>query len=409
MAYFPRYITNRIYDALKDTPVVLIQGPRQCGKTTLAKMVGPNFTYYSFDDPEILFFAKHDPKGFVSQLSEYCILDEVQRVPELFSLIKKTIDEERKPGKYILTGSANILLLPQLSDSLTGRMEIIRLYPLAQCEIERAGPNFMAALFDGFLKCTYENKGGDITERVLTGGFPEPISRGVPNRQQRWIKNYLEGLILRDLKDINNIQHLKEIPALISILAESSSQLLNYSNIAQMLKISRPTVTLYTTYLENIFLTETLRPWSSNSFKRIVKTPKIHMIDSGLAAFLIGLKQSNLINNMHRFGHILESFVFTEILKHISWLLEDVHLYFFRDDHKNEVDLVLSNGDDLYGIEVKASSTVNVKDFKGLSMLRKITGTHFKWGFVFYRGNHIIRFEDNMMAVPIPMLWQKFL
>lgn len=408
--YFPRLIRTRLLEALDDTPAVLIHGPRQSGKTTLTQRVGEerDYVYVTFDDANILAAATEDPVGFVDRLPKRVILDEVQRVPELFTALKREIDRDRLAGRFLLTGSANVLLAPQLSDSLAGRMEILRLYPLAQCEIEQVQPGFLYELFaDTFQPSTSQRLGDELVQRVLTGGYPEPHRRAAGRRRREWYRNYIETITQRDIRDLSRLRRLDAIPRLLQMVAGQSAHLFNVSELAGPFQLTRPTIREYVGLLEKIFLVDVLPPWHSNRLKRLIKTPKLHLGDTGLAGAVLGIDVPQLIENRALFGQMLETFVYNELKRQASWQENELTFFHYRDKDQYEVDLVIEQvGGKVAGVEVKAASTVREKDFRGLKRLRQATGRAFSTGVVLYDGDSVLPFGDRLVAVPISALWE---
>ncbi len=406
---YPRFSKKRLIEALGDTPAVLLHGPRQCGKTTLARQVGDEagFEYFSFDDANLLTAAKADPMGFVADLPGKTVLDEIQRAPELFAPLKALIDKDRKPGRVLLTGSANVLLAPKLSDSLAGRMEIIRLHPLARCEIGGTDPKFLDRLFSGRFKLEKHMRlGPKLAELVVAGGYPAALSRQEPRRRREWYRNYLEALVQRDARDLARINSLEVLPKLLGVAAGQTARLMNISDLSAPFQLSRPTIREYATLLERLFLIEALPPWHSNRLNRLIKTPKLHMGDSGLAAALLGADAQALTQDRTLLGQLLETFVFQELRRQASWHEEAFAFHHFRDKDQDEVDVVIEKGAGaLAGVEVKASSTVTSKDFRGLRKLRSGAGKRFAAGVVLYDGETTVRFEEALFAVPISALW----
>ena len=406
---FPRYIRPRLLEALADTPAVLIHGPRQCGKTTLAQLIGEElgYRYFTFDDAAVLAAAREDPVGFVARLPERSVLDEVQRAPALFASLKRAIDQERKAGRFILTGSANVLLVPQLSDSLAGRMEIVRLYPLAQCELAGKEPTFLDELLAGTLKLSHDGRlGAALAERLLKGGSPEPQRRPTWRRRRDWYREYVETIVQRDIRELARISRLQAIPRLLKLAAGQSARLLNVSDLASPFQLSRPTIRDYLGLLEQIFLIDFLPPWHSNRIKRLVKTPKLHLGDTGLAGALLGLDVAQLNEDRGLLGQLLETFVYGELKRQASWHKTDLGFYHFRDKDGYEVDLVIQqDGRRFAGIEVKAASTVTERDFRGLRRFRDVVGKGFHAGVVLYDGEHVLPFGEGMHAVPLSALW----
>lgn len=408
---YSRYSEANLREALQDTPVVLIHGSRQCGKTTLAQWVGKDlgYRYVSFDDDNQLQAAKADPMGFIQNLPEKVILDEIQRTPELFLAIKASVDKNRIPGRFLLTGSANVLLLPQLADSLAGRMEIIQLRPLAQCEIAGQLPDFLSQLFAADFGAA-QNQGGyvqlgdSLPELICAGGYPAALTRSSTKRRNTWYRDYITTIIQRDVQDIANIRNLDILPKLLSLAASQTARLFVASELATPFSLSRPTIREYLTLLEQLFLIEQLQPWHSNRLSRLIKTPKLHLTDTGLASALLGINSQTLWEDKPLLGQLLETFVVQELRKQAAWHDKDLDFYHFRNKDKVEVDLIIEQGRQLAGIEVKASATVRTADFKGLNKLKAACGKQFASGVVFYDGESILPFGDRLFAVPISVL-----
>ena len=411
MSNFPRFGKPKLEEALRDTPIVLVHGPRQCGKTTLAKEVGDahGYAYYSFDDRNLLEAAQSDPVGFVSDLPPRVILDEVQRVPEIFASLKDAVDRNRIPGRAILTGSSNVLLVPRLSDSLAGRMEVRRLHPLAQCEMAGSPSDFLDRLFSGSFRLKHLRRlGPELAERVATGGFPPAVARAGAARRREWYRNYVDSLVQRDVRDLSRVDSLDALPRLLQAAAGQTSRILNVSELSAPFQLSRPTIRTYLTLLERVFLVDVLPPWHNNRLSRLIKTPKIHMGDSGLAAALLGADAPALQKDRPLLGQLLETMVVQELRRLASWHPEHHDFHHFRDKEGNEVDVVLERGAHaLAGVEVKASSTVTSADFKGMRMLKEGAGKRFQAGVVLYDGDKVLRFEENMFAVPLTALWEE--
>jgi predicted AAA+ superfamily ATPase len=407
---YPRYAEPRLSEALADSPAVLIHGPRQCGKTTLARMVGEplGYTYVTFDDDVARGAAEADPVGFVADLPARAILDEVQRVPGLFAALKTTVDRKREPGRFMLTGSANVLLLPKLADSLAGRMQILRLHPLAQCELARRAPGFLDALFEGGFKTRRaERLSSQLAERIVAGGYPAALVRPAGRRRTAWYRDYLDALIQRDVRDLARISSLDTLPRLLALAAAQTARLLNVTDLAAPFQLSRPTISDYVTLLERIFLLETLPPWHSNRLSRLVKTPKLHLGDSGLACALLGVDAAALAADRPLLGQLLETFVFQELRRQASWHEEPLAFFHYRDKDAAEVDIIIERGARaLAGVEIKAAATVTPADFRGLRKLKQAAGKRFASGVVLYDGEVSASFGDRMHAVPLRALWE---
>lgn len=404
---YPRYLLPRLREALADTPALLVHGPRQCGKTTLARMLGKRYAYYTFDDRDLLAAAKRDPVGFVERLPARVILDEVQHAPELFAELKQAIDWQRQPGRFVLTGSANVLLLPRLSDSLAGRMEILPLYPLAQSELARKPPGFLDQVFSGKLAGYHaERLGKELAVRIVAGGFPEPLQRATAARRRAWYDNYVGTLIQRDIRELSHIQHGDIIPKLLRLLANHTGQLLNISELAKAFQLSRHTIDGYVALLRQVFLVDFLSPWFSNRNKRLVKTSKIHMLDTGLACALMQLNQAQIEQQPAVFGQVLESFVYGELRKQASWRSESLEFHYYRDKDQYEVDMVLEDSSGRFvGIEVKAAASIAESDFRGLRRFQRQIGKRFSAGVVLYDGRQVLSFGEGLFAAPVSVLW----
>ena len=407
---YPRLAATRLREALADSPVVLVHGPRQSGKTTLARVVAEpmGYSYFTFDDDVLRASVEADPAGFVADLPQRAILDEVQRVPSLFTAIKSAVDRDRTAGRFILTGSANVLLVPKLSDSLAGRMEILRLHPLAQSELERRTSHFLDLLFDAAFKTTTSKRlKSELPSRIAAGGYPAALARPSARRQAAWYRDYVEALVERDVRDLARISALDAMPRLLSLAASQTARLLNVSEIAAPFEVSRPTIRDYVTLLERVFLLETVPPWHSNRISRMVKTPKMHLGDTGLACALLGVDAEALMDDRQLFGQMLETFVFQELRREAGARDEPLHFFHFRDKDGVEVDVVIERGARaLAGIEVKASATVTAADFRGLRKLKEATGKRFAAGVVLYDGEVSASFGDRFFAVPIRALWE---
>jgi predicted AAA+ superfamily ATPase len=404
---YERFVERRAEEALSDTPVVLIVGPRRAGKTTLVRKMGEaGRTYISLDDQTTLDAARSDPVGFIRGLDQ-AIIDEIQRAPDLLLAIKKTVDEDYRPGRFLLTGSANVLTLPRVADSLAGRMETIQMLPLARAEVTGQKPRFLERLFDGKLQGVQGAiVGDDLVKLVLIGGFPEAISRDSERRRQDWSRSYLTSVLTRDLRDIADIEKLTELPKFFRLLAEHSGQLVNYSQFGGSINVSHKTGQRYVALLEQVFLVATLQPWYTNALKRIAKTPKLHFLDSGLLATTRGLSFERLKASRGEFGALLESFVFSEVLKLMTG--SDLRLtpYHFRDQQMHEVDIVLERDDGMIvGIEVKAAATVKSGDFAGLRTLAEACKDRFAFGVVLYDSADLVPFGNKLAAAPLSSLW----
>jgi uncharacterized protein len=403
----PRLARTGLETSLKDTPVVLIQGPRQSGKTSLARIVAEplGYGYATFDDENLVRSVRQDPIGFVSNLPPTMVLDEIQRVPEIFTAIKIVVDRDRKPGRFLLTGSADVLLLPKLAESLAGRIEVIRLHPLAQTELHEKFSTFLTQLFNADFKIsTYKRLGPALSEVMVNGGFPAALAR--PHARRRaWYQAYIQTLVQRDVRNLARISALDSIPRLLQMAANQTARLFNVSELASPFQLSLPTVRDYLTLLERVFLIDLLPSWHLHPTKRLIKAPKLHISDTGIAAALLGMNADRLNSNRALLGQMLETFVFQELRRQASAHSEPIAFYHFRNRDDHEVDIVLENGLSVAGVEVKASATVRNEDFRGLRKLQEIAGQHFVCGVVIYDGETTLSFGPRLFAVPISCLW----
>ena len=409
MSLYPRYATTALTAALQDTPVVCLLGPRQVGKTTLVREHLPDQRYLSLDDPNLFTAAKVDPLGFVRGLPERVTIDEVQRVPELFPIIKLSVDENRDSGRFLLTGSANLRLLPQVQESLAGRMEIVRLHPLSELEKQHGERSLLRYLVEGALEPRIIDSGriiDGLAKAVCGGGYPEPNTR---SRQgaRRWFQNYVESIIQRDVRDIAEVYKEEELLKLVSLLAHRTANLLNISNIAKVLGIDRDTTVRYLTILERLFLVRRLPAWHRNRAKRLIKSPKIHVVDSGLAAHALRLTESDWDSHGSEFGGLLESFVVQQLICQADWFDDGLTFSHYRDKEQLEVDLVIERGREVWGVEVKRAASFNASDGVGLAKLAEQAGSQFKGGVLLYSGTNCLPLSTaGCFAVPTDWLWR---
>ena len=362
-AHYPRFIETRLAASVADTPATLIHGPRQCGKSTLVQKFAAkhDYRYVTSDHNDQVEAAIDDPIGYVDRLGSRAVLDEVQRVPHLFTTLKAAIDSDRTPGRYILTGSANVLMVPTLADSLAGRMSMLRMFPITQAEINRAA---------------------------------------------EFLRDHIDTQIQRDVRTLAQVRSLKTTPALLRQVAAHTAQLANVSRLASNVGIKRETADEHLALLEHVFVIDRLPAWSRSEAKRAAKTPKLHVADTGMGAALLDLDADDLYADRAYFGHLLESLVLAELRAQASWADLKTSFHHFRDSNDNEVDIVLERGPrKVVGVEVKAAASVSAKDFRGLRKLRDIAGDTFKAGVVLHDGATGYRHDTNLWALPISMMW----
>lgn len=404
----PRRLAPVVRSALQDTPVVCVLGPRQSGKTTLVRSLAPERTFVSLDEPDYLYAAATDPAGFIASLPQEVTLDEVQRAPGLLPAIKLAVDRNRRPARFLLTGSANLLLLPKVTESLAGRMEIAQLHPLTEAEKARRPGRFVQALLEGTLAPSINPspKGPPLPERLVAGGYPEPLTR-TPARARQWRRQYLRSVIERDVRDVARVKDADDLARLLELLALRGAHLLNVSRLAGELGLRRETVERYLSVLERLFLLRRLRPWHSNAAKRLVKSPKAHLLDSGLAATLADLTEGDWLRRRPRMGRLLESFVVQQLVAQASWTDPDLRFWHYRDKDQAEVDVVMTRGRSVWGVEIKAAGALAGGDGRGLARLAAICGADFRQGVLFHTGTDLLPMADErMLAAPLSALWE---
>ncbi|MGH8200947.1 MAG: ATP-binding protein [Steroidobacteraceae bacterium] len=405
---YPRFAENLVRAALRDTRVVAISGPRQSGKTTLARRFArQGRIYLTLDSQPTLAAAKNDPVAFIRGLDR-AIIDEVQRAPEVLLAIKQSVDEDPRPGRFLLTGSANLLTIRTVHESLAGRVEVIPLYPLGRSERLRSrAPQFMSKVFQGQLPQAVESlRGNKLLQLVASGGYPDAVKRRAERRRQDWYRAYIKSIVERDIPEIADIAGREQIPRLLEICARFAGQLTNLSEIGRAIRRDHKTVGQYLRVLEQIYLVQSLLPWSRNELSRLVKTPKLHFIDSGLLTALRGYSTARLRSDRGQLGPLLESFVFSELIKGAAWSKERISIFHYRDKDQLEVDFVLENpAGQIVGVEVKAAASVTQRDFGGLERVASAAGSAFVQGILLYDGEQTLSFGKNLRAAPLPTMW----
>lgn len=408
-----RAITPKLEAALEDTPVVFVQGPRQSGKTTLAQMLQQPgsrlepYTYFTFDDAAVGAGAETDPDGFVDRLPLRVILDEVQRVPGIFRAIKRSVDRRREPGRFLLTGSANALVLPKVAESLAGRMEVLTLWPFSQGEAEGRAEGFVDACFASDFR-PGNPPGADwpsLSERIARGGYPEVQSR-TSERRAAWFGSYVTTVLEREVRDISDVHGLREMPKLLRLAAARAGSLLNFSDLARDAALAQTTLKRHWALFEATFLVTALPAWSASLGQRLVKSPKVLFGDTGLLCWLLGLEPERLQSDPLLTGSVLEAFVGAELMKQITWSKTAPGLFHFRTHAQREVDFVLEDRSGrLVGIEVKKTASPRASDFEGLRHLKELVGKRFQRGILLYPGAQTVGFGPELEAVPVSALW----
>ncbi|MFR9750920.1 ATP-binding protein [Nocardia sp. 004] len=405
--YLPRRAADLIEEALADTRVVIINGARQTGKSTLAEHCLVNrvdAVKCYLDDPRTRSAAAADPVAFLDAPGTM-LIDEVQRVPELWLAIKNTVDRDPRPGRFLLTGSARLLGLSELPDSLPGRSETIELFPLSQGEINNSPDDFVDAAFTEGSRLRTERaelRRKDYISLAARGGYPEAISRHSPRRRAQFFKSYLDDIMSRDVHQVADIRRSSDMRRLIATLAAQSGGLLNYRRVSSDLGVPVTTVREYIGLLEVIYLIRLIPAWSSNATSRAIATPKLIVNDSGIAAHLLtGVTTHTTI------GSLIETFVLSELARQLTWSQTMARLYHYRDRDGREVDAILEdNAGRIVAIEVKAAETVRTDDFRTLRILQDRLGDRFRAGFVLYCGDQQLPFGEGLSCLPISALWK---
>ncbi len=406
---YKRLLEDPIRAALKDTRVVALAGPRQSGKSTLARMIGgAGATYLSLDEDVAYRAARDDPTGFIRRTLGLTIIDEIQRVPELILAIKLVVDEDPRPGRFLITGSADIRTLPTIQDSLAGRIEVFELLPLSQDEVAGNRSTFLASVFDGRIPAGPALPPNELAGRVAAGGFPEALLRGAGARRRNWFRAYIDALIEQDVADIASLDRRRDMPRLVALLAQHCSEQVNLTQLGASLGMDRKTVDRHVTVLEQMFLVRRVQPWFTNELKRLAKAPKLHFLDSGLAAAMCRIDPETLGPDRISLGPIVETFVFSELSKQASWSDDPVSIHHYRDHDGGEIDFVIEDWQRrLVAIEVKSGATVRPEAFAAMRKLSGAVGSKLVLGIVLYDGRQTLQYADNFWAVPISALWSR--
>jgi predicted AAA+ superfamily ATPase len=407
-----RHLLDALEAALADTPAVFLAGPRQAGKSTLAQSLcrgRAGRRYLTFDDATVMAAARRDPAGFLSGLEGDVVLDEVQRVPELFLALKSAIDRDRRAGRFLLTGSAAILVVPQVAEALAGRAEILNLWPLSQGEIEDNREGFIDASFSDRFPGDVGNAASRraLCRAIVRGGFPEVRKRAAAERRDAWFRSYVSTLLNRDVRDLAAIEGLSALPHLLHLLAERTGGLLNYADVSRSTTLPQSTVKRYMTLLEGMFLIRRIPPWSGSRTVRLVKAPKVYPVDSGLASHLVDVDVETLIERPERLGPLLEAFVVAEIVKQLGWSRSRPAIHHFRTHGGREVDLVLEDRRGrCVAIETKAAASIGPGDLKGIEAFASAAGRRFRRGILLHTGREMVPFGSNIHALPVSTLWR---
>ncbi len=410
-----RHITDNVAAAAQDTPVLLLHGPRQSGKTFLAKQLARNLLnadYVTLDDISALSAATSDPKGFLQGFRGNVVIDEAQRAPLLLIAIKAAVDLDRRSGRFLLTGSANVLTLPAFSEALAGRVEVLELLPLSQGEVLGVKDGFVDAVFaDDFADRVMALPAQDPADWIpaaLTGGYPEALIRRDARRRAAWFDAYAQTTLVREVRDLANIEGLIDMPRLLAILAHRAGGLLNQTDLSRDSGVKASTLRRYFDLLLATFQVHTVHPWFTNRIKRLVKSPKVYLGDTGLLAHLADMRPDRLAKDPKSRGPLLENFVYLELRKQCSWSVTRPTILHFRNHDGREADFILEarGGRRIVAVEVKAAATVTREDAAQIASLARDAGDLFHRGVILYGGDRVVPFGDKIHAVPLSSLWR---
>lgn len=408
-----RNVQTRMLEALGDTPCVLLAGARQVGKSTLAEWAvsaGHVGRYVTLDTAAVRAAAASDPEGFIDDLGPSVAIDEVQRVPEILLAIKRAVDRRRRPGSFLLTGSADVRMLPTVTESLAGRMETIALHPFSQGELAGAVDGFVDAVLADELPAFRppEISRGELLERVACGAYPEAVERSRPGRRREWFAAYIDTVVQREVSELADIEGRAELPDLLTLLAARSASMLNLAGLGRDLGIAQTTLRRYYALLRAVYLLDEIPAWSTRDTQKIARSPKTMLNDSGLAAHLLHFDadRSAPVDPIGIAGRLTEAFVLGELRRQIAWSHERPTLRHFRSHAGAEVDAILeARGGRVVGIEVKLAASLSNRDLRGLRALKEASGRRFVRGIVLYTGSERVAFADDIFAMPISALW----
>ncbi len=408
--YHDRYLEIRVREAIRDTRVIALVGSRQAGKSTLARHLSEGTaSYRTFDDLGTLAAASADPIAFAQALPVGAIIDEVQRLPAILAAIKSIVDIDPTPGRFLLTGSANLLTIPTLSESLAGRMELFTLYPFSQAEIEKSHHNFADMIFDQ--RATFNPASENpkrLLQRIVFGGYPEALQRANDRRRNAWFRSYLTTILQRDVRELSAISDVLGMERLLRLCAARNASILNETALGSEIGLSRKIVGRYLGLLEQLFLLSRLPAYARERGRRVTKAAKVHLNDVGLAAYLYGADVHNLSQNRNMLGGLLETLVVNEIRSQASWSNAQPELYHYREYEGLEIDIVLEKRDGtIAAIEVKATTSPGAKDFQSLRRFAELTGDKFQRGVLLYGGSTPLAFGEKLVALPTSALWSR--
>ena len=403
-----RWQEKSIKEALNSRRVVILSGARQCGKTTTSKtIVDKDCIYRTLDDTTLLQAAQSDPQNFIKHSKKTMVIDEVQRVPELITAIKKVVDEDTRYGQYLLTGSVNLQTLPTVKESLAGRVKKIRLRPLTQGEIVKNKPNFLNRLLHRDFVDNHDYDKESLLKLMFKGGYPEPLFMESSKERTSWHKDYLNTIIEYDLKDIANIKRQDSLKDLMAIIASFSSKFIDKSKITSSMGVANQTLDSYLGVLENTYLVDKLMPYLKTDYERVNKQSKYFVSDTGLMCSVLNWKIDDLILDADKTGKLFETYIYNQIIAQVDLENLDYSLYHYRDREKREIDFIIQDSNNIYGIEVKSGTLISRDHFKHLKWFKNnlVKDKHFV-GIVLYSGENVASFGEDLYAVPINNLWE---
>lgn len=394
-----RHITQTILKYSKQYPIIAIVGPRQSGKTTLSKALFPKYKYISLENLDLRQKASSDPRGFLSDLGPYVILDEIQRVPELFSYLQEIVDINQSPAQYILTGSSQFLLIENITQSLAGRIITFKLYPFSFTELNRYHQtDTYESIYRIFHAKRKKISSKNLYKLLWKGLYPRLYDKKIDS--YKWYENYILTYIERDIRLLLNIKNLRIFENFLKLCASQSGQLINFANLSNSLGVSLPTVKEWISILETSGIIFILQPYFENFSKRIIKTPKIYFADTGLLCHLLSIRNVDHLISHPLLGSIFETFIISESFKRFLNIGEIPPLYFWRDQVGNEIDLIIYNGNKGFPIEIKISQSFNL-DFKNkIIKWLELKNNKAVKGSIIYCGDHILDKQDKIAIVP---------
>lgn len=401
MKYLNRAITEDIKSYLNYFPVLLISGARQVGKSTLALQLDIK-NYITLDDINKYEMAKNDPKGFIENLEKPVIIDEAQRLPQLLLTIKEFIDKDRKNGEFVLTGSASLQGFKDISDSLAGRIGIVELYPFSLKEKNKKTENIIDTLsrdLEGYVLKNFDNS--QIVPNIIDGGYPEILKIDDLKAKYLWFSSYIRTYIESDARELANIRNIDKFIAMYRLIMLRSGNIFNKNELQNECGLDNKTFESYLSVLEYTFQVQKLKPFFKNELKRVIKSPKIYAIDTGILSHLLQITTHNEYENSHHKGHILETFIYNELIKAQTYSTKKCELYYYRTSDKKEIDFILDFSSHIVAIELKSSKSISKDDFKHIYHLQDQLQRTFDKGVVLYDGKQVLKVDKNMYAIPL--------